>query len=289
MHWLPLTLICAFALASSDAATKRWLSDLGLRELTLVRLGLSGALLAPWVATFELPPLPTPFWIWLAVLIPLEIVAMLLYMRAIRDYPLALTVPYLAFTPVFVILTGWLVLDEHVSGAGAAGIGLVVAGSWLLNLESVPRLTAASLLAPLRAIAGNPGARLMLVTAVIYALTSVGGKAAMHWLPAEQFGALYFTVLGSVTILLVALSKPQAFVIVARHPSASLLIAGLMAVMVVTHFMALDLVETAYMITVKRTSLLFGILYGALLFGEQHLGRHLLAGCLMLAGVALIV
>jgi drug/metabolite transporter (DMT)-like permease len=61
-----------------------------------------------------------------------------------------------------------------------------------------------------------------------------------------------------------------------------------MAVMVVTHFMALAQVEAAYMIAAKRTSLLFGMLYGAMLFGERHLGRHLLAGALMVAGVATI-
>jgi len=62
----------------------------------------------------------------------------------------------------------------------------------------------------------------------------------------------------------------------------------LMAVMVVTHFMAISKVEAAYMIAVKRTSLLFGILYGALLFREAHLGRNLVAGALMIAGVGLI-
>jgi drug/metabolite transporter (DMT)-like permease len=61
-----------------------------------------------------------------------------------------------------------------------------------------------------------------------------------------------------------------------------------MALMVMTHFAAIAQVEAAYMIAVKRTSMLFGILYGALLFGERHLGRHLLAGALMIGGVALI-
>jgi drug/metabolite transporter (DMT)-like permease len=42
------------------------------------------------------------------------------------------------------------------------------------------------------------------------------------------------------------------------------------------------------MIAVKRTSLLFGMLYGAALFGERHLGRHLVAGFLMVAGVAAV-
>jgi drug/metabolite transporter (DMT)-like permease len=59
--------------------------------------------------------------------------------------------------------------------------------------------------------------------------------------------------------------------------------------MVVAHFYAIAHVAVAYMIAVKRTSLLFGILYGAWLFGETGLKRNLAAGTLMIAGVALIV
>ena len=135
MHWLALSLVCAFCLASSDAAAKHWLRSAGARELVAIRLGLSGLLLAPWVLTFDLPELPLAFWGWLALIVPLEIVAMLLYVKAIRDYPLALTVPYLAFTPVLVVATGWVVLGERVDGNGLLGILLVVAGSWLLNFE----------------------------------------------------------------------------------------------------------------------------------------------------------
>jgi drug/metabolite transporter (DMT)-like permease len=43
------------------------------------------------------------------------------------------------------------------------------------------------------------------------------------------------------------------------------------------------------MIAVKRTSLLFGILFGALFFQERGLWVHVLAGGLMLGGVFLIV
>jgi drug/metabolite transporter (DMT)-like permease len=288
VHWLALSLICAFCLASSDAAAKHWLRSAGARELVVIRLGLSGLLLTPWVLTFDLPELPLPFWAWIFLIVPLEIAAMLLYMKAIRDYPLALTVPYLAFTPALVVATGWFVLDEKVDGPGLLGILLIVSGSWLLNFEKYDRLTLRTLLGPLRAILVNPGSRLMLATAAIYAITSVGGKSAMQWMPPEQFGAFYFALLGSVTLLLFGLTHP-ASLRVRRHGLGPLLIvAGLMAVMVVTHFMALAQVEAAYMIAVKRTSLLFGILYGALLFGERHLGRHLIAGVLMVAGVAAI-
>jgi drug/metabolite transporter (DMT)-like permease len=288
LHWLALSLICALSLATSDAAAKRWLGQADAREMIIVRLGLSGLLLVPWLLTFDLPPLPPPFWGWLALIMPLEIAAMWLYMTAIRDYPLALTLPYLAFTPVLVVVTGWLVLDETVSGRGLLGILLVVAGSWLLNFEQVDRLTPGTLLAPFRAILVNPGARLMLATAAIYAVTSVGGKAAMAWMPPEQFGAFYFVVLGFLTLLMVALTRPAALRVHRFGLGPLLLVAGFMAIMVVTHFLALAKVEAAYMIAAKRTSLLFGMLYGAMLFGERHLGRHLMAGILMIGGVAAI-
>ena len=288
LHWLALSLICAFCLATSDAAAKHWLRSAGAREMVVVRLGLSGLLLAPWVMTFDLPPLPLPFWGWLALIMPLEIAAMLMYMKAIRDYPLALTVPYLAFTPVLVVVTGWLVLDETVSDNGLLGILLVVAGSWLLNFEHAQRLNLRTLTAPLKAIVVNPGSRLMLATAAIYAVTSVGGKVAMHWMPPGQFGAFYFVVLGALTLLFVGISQPSALRVHRHGIWPLLIVAGFMAVMVVTHFMALAQVEAAYMIAVKRSSLLFGMLYGAMLFGERHLGRHLLAGGLMVAGVAAI-
>ena len=61
-----------------------------------------------------------------------------------------------------------------------------------------------------------------------------------------------------------------------------------MAVMAMTHFIAIAHIEVAYMVAVKRTSLLFGMLYGAWLFREPGLSRNLLAGGLMVAGVVLI-
>ncbi len=289
MDWFTLTLICAFTLASADAATKRWMSDSSVVEITLIRAGLAGLLLLPLVFLQPLPQLPLAFWGWMMLLVPLELLALLLYMRAIRDYPLSLTVPYLAFTPVFIILTGWVILGETVSLAGMLGILLVVLGSWLLNFDRQQYISVNTLVNPFRAILRNPGSRLMLLVAVIYSLTSAGGKAAMAWMPAQQFGAFYYACTGIAALFIFSLQNPANLRVFMRRPHFNFAIALLMAIMVVTHFMALVQVETAYMITVKRISLLFGILYGAMLFGERHLTRHLIAGGLMVAGVGLIV
>ncbi|MFY9973175.1 MAG: DMT family transporter, partial [Chromatiaceae bacterium] len=269
--------------------TKAWLQGFSARELTLVRLGGAALLMTPLLA--DLPPLrtlPAPFWGWLAALVPLELVAMLLYMRAIRDHPLSLTLPYLAFTPVFAVVVAWLLLGERVSLQGAGGILLVVAGAWLLNGDRVGR-DWRSWTDPLRAILREPGSRLMLAVAAIYAVTSTLGKGAMTYMAPEDFGAFYFAVLGISVVLLFALPRPGSLLKIARRPLPVLAVAALMASMAYSHFLALQQAEVAYMIAVKRTSLLFGILYGALIFREPGLARRLPAGGLMVAGVALIL
>jgi drug/metabolite transporter (DMT)-like permease len=289
MDWLSLSLLCAFSLATADAATKAWLRDYSARELSLVRLGVTGLLMIPLLGDMSaITDLPTAFWAWIAALLPLETAAMLLYMKAIRDHPLSLTLPYLAFTPVFVMLTGFLLLGERVNPKGAAGILLIVAGAWLLNVKHADCRDWRSWGEPLKAILYEPGSRMMLAVALLYSLTSAMGKGAMRYMDPEHFGAFYFLLLGGASLLLFALPRPRILTDVWRRPWAVLAVSLLNAAMVYTHFMALQRVEVAYMIAVKRTSLLFGILYGALLFRERGLGVHLIAGVLMLGGVFLI-
>jgi drug/metabolite transporter (DMT)-like permease len=288
LEWLPLTLLCAFSLASADAMTKARLGDYSARELTFVRLTLAGLLVAPLLFTRPLPELPLQFWYWLGAIVPLEIAAMLLYMRAIRDYPLSETLPYLAFTPVFVTVTGYLLLNEALSLQGLLGILLVVAGAWLLNFRQASLTAWRSWLRPLSHIFRHPGSLSMLGVALLYSFTAVGGKGAMQYMPPEQFGPFYFLVVGLALVPLLGLVSPAKLTRIFRNPLPVFATAGLMGLMVITHFIALEKVEVAYMISVKRTSLLFGILYGALLFKERSVGSHLLAGGVMIAGVALI-
>jgi drug/metabolite transporter (DMT)-like permease len=285
LSWFWLALASAFLLASGDTAAKRLLQGYEAREMTLVYSVFTALCLLPWLLWLPWPAFAPAFWGWIAVLIPLEFLGMLLYLAAIRDSPLALTVPYLAFTPAFMVLTGYLVLGEQLSVRGLAGIALIVIGAYSLNAEH----WRGGWLAPLRAIAHERGSRFMLGAAAVYSLTSVMGKAAMQHVPPVFFGPFYFLMLGLAAPLVLAADRPARLTALWRRPRAHLLIGLLASAMVVTHFLALAQVEAAYMIAVKRSSLLFGIVYGALLFGEQRLRQHLAAGALMVAGVTLLL
>jgi drug/metabolite transporter (DMT)-like permease len=287
MDWFTLTLICALSLASADAFTKRFFPDYSGWELVIIRFTVPGVLLLPLMFWFPLPAVPPIFWAWIAALVPLEILAMLLYLLAIRDSPLHLTLPYLAFTPVFNVVTGLLVLGETVSVKGLLGIVLVVCGAYLLNIRQLQ--SSNNWFAPFSAIARERGSRLMLSVAAIYSITSVAGKGAMQYATAQSFGPFYYVLIGLVMVVVTAFYQPAKLGVLLRRPAQTLFIGLLMAVMVVTHFLALAMIEVAYMIAVKRTSLLFGIILGAVLFKERKLGQHFAAGALMVAGVALIL
>ena len=268
--------------------TKKKLAHYSPGELVMVRFGFCALVLSPILLLQPLPAVPMAFWAWVAVLLPLEILAMLLYMRAIRDSPLSLTLPYLAFTPVFAVLPGALILGERLSPQGVAGILLVATGAYLLNAHHALAGHPATWLAPLLAVWRERGSRLMLAVAIIYSVTSVLGKGALRYMPPQTFGPFYFALLGPLAVVAAGAREPRALRALWRRPLWNIALGLLMAAMVLTHFLAIARVEVAYMIAVKRTSLLFGILYGAMLFREQRLAQNLLAGSLMVGGVALI-
>lgn len=288
MSWFWIALTCALSLALADSFTKKYFAHFTGLSILLVRLSLPGLALLPYSLSVGMPDVPPDFWYLMLLLIPLEIIAMWFYVMAIRDAPLHLSLPYLSFTPVFVIATGYLFLGEAVTWDGALGIVLIVAGTYLLNIQYV-NYSLKNLLAPFAAIFKLRGSVFMLITALIYSLTSVLGKKAMLYTDPTTFGAFYYSVIGLITLVIILLSKPAVIKNVLVRPGAMVLVSVLMAIMVVTHFIALEQIETAYMISVKRTSMIFGMLLGAWMFKDMNFRQHLPAGLMMLTGVVLIV
>jgi len=188
--WLALGLGAALGDSGADVVTKRYFVNLPPYGMALVRLLGAVPFLALIGLGLSLPQLTPPFWFILAGMLPLEVLAMLLYMRALKVCHLSLCVPFLAFTPVFLIFTGWLVLGESLNRWGVAGTAMIAVGSYILGLGADGRRWT-GVLAPLMALAREPGARLMLMVAAIYSLTAALYKAAILHSGAVFFGAMY--------------------------------------------------------------------------------------------------
>jgi drug/metabolite transporter (DMT)-like permease len=278
-------LLAAFSLATSDALTKRFFSNIPPLMMGLARLGYA----MPWLlaALFFIPWIipDTTFWFCIAIGLPLEALAFYCYMKALKVSPLSLTVPFLAFTPGFIIVTGWIILGEEINPGGFWGIFLIMVGAYFLNLSK----TSCGLLAPLVAIFREPGSRLMLLVSFLYAFTSTIGKLAIIHSNPYFFGIIYNIALAILlTFFLPAAAIAEPLKNLTRRPLIGLILGALVATTIFSHMLAISLTNVAYMISLKRTSLLFGVLYGALWFKEEEIAERLTGAIIMIAGVFLI-
>lgn len=284
MDWFFLALLAAFSLATADALTKKNFSKLSAYEMGITRLTYT----LPWLVItlffIPWPRLDRTFFMAFCAALPLEVLAFLCYMRAIKVSPLSLTLPFLAFTPIFIVLTGRLILGESVTPLGIAGILCIVTGAYFLNLSQART----SLLEPFKAIFREPGSVLMLLVSFIYSITSTLGKLAILHSNPYFFGVSYYIVFALLMLSFLPLVRGARAENLLKNPMAGLMVGVFMALMVISHMLAISMVEAAYMIAIKRTSLLFGVLYGAWLFRETKITERLTGAAIMVAGVLLI-
>lgn len=289
MLWFVLALFCAFALATSDALVKKVLGR-GYDEYLVAWFRLLWGLpvILPLYLLFPAPVQGLEFYRAALLALPLELTALLLYVRALKLSPLSLTVPFLSLTPVFLLVIPNLLLGERLTPGGAIGVALISLGGYALHFSSLRN----GALEPLRLIAREPGSLCMIGVALIYSITSTLGKQAITASSPVVFAAFYFP-------LLALLMSPYALWRFRRAPGKSVEIGGivratllpgvLFGLMIVSHSLAINMANVAYMISVKRLSLLIGVLYGHLLFGEKGVRERLLGTTLMIAGVALVL
>jgi len=285
--WIALSFLSAFSLATSDALTKRIITPGNEYVIAWLRVVYSlPALIAAMVLT-PVPSLDSTFFMAFCAALPLEVLAILLYYKALRVSPLSLSLPFLSLTPVFLMLFSWLIMGEKVSAAGAAGIGLIALGGYGLNLSSLRT----GPLGPLKAVLRERGSLYMMAVSLIYSATSALGKLAITHSSPAFFGATYYLALAVCLLpVIVFLSGGRRFLTELKGTVRAALLPGAFdAVQSVSHFFAVSMVNVAYMVAIKRSSLLIGSLYGFLIFGERNIRERLIGSLLMFTGFVVIV
>lgn len=284
MLWFILSLLTALSVATHDAWIKRYFSHLSSYEMAAYPFLYSLPPIAATLAFTPVPPLDAAFWWCFVISLPLNAVSFLIYMRAIKLSPLSLTIPYLAFTPAFMILTGFLFLGEMPSYQGMAGILIICVGGYILNIDP-KRWT---LWAPLKAVFREAGSRHMLIVSFLYSFGAViGKKGILHSSP--LFFNLSFFVVFNLSLLLILRLTGRIRLSTFRESPFRGAAAGLLFFFhALFHGLAISLTQAAYMISVKRLSILLSILYGKFVFREVNIALRFNGALLMVAGTILI-
>ncbi len=217
--------------------------------------------------------------------IPLNLISFLMYMHAIKISPLSLTVPFLAFTPVFVILTGYIFLGEVISLWGNLGIIMICLGGYILNIDPGKW----TFLGPLKAIIKERGSWVMLIVAFLFAFGAVIGKLAIVHSSALFYTMWFFAIFNIFLLILFYLQGKIRWAMFRNNHAKGFIVGTLLFMHALLHGFAISMTKAAYMISVKRTSIIFSIIYGKFVFHEKNIAFRISGAILMLLGTAMIV
>ena len=328
MFWFAFALVGALSQAGYNLAVKVLLRT--VRPFPLAGFSfLSGSLVLFAISFITGIPDTGPGLLpAVAVTVAINIGATVLFYRALVTTDLSLSVPMLAFTPVFLILTSFLILGELPSPAGAAGILLVATGAYLLNLEYRDG-SPCSLTGPFLRLRRDRGIQAMLLVSFLYSISVNYDKRVVEESDPVFGSAIVLLLLGAAFLILAALqgsggvgvipgsparerqgmgrsegeypagerhgtgrSLPGVPALLQDRPHLRSLVFPAIGVVLAMEVIAINTAYTMaivpYVITVKRLAIFFSVLAGGLLLAERQLGGRITGAAVMIAGVAVI-
>jgi len=218
----------------------------------------------------------------------LNIIANLCFFRAVTVSPLSLTVPLLAFVPVFTTIAANPLLGELPGVRQIAGIGVVVLGALTLNAGAAEER---SPLAFARALLRERGSVPMLVTALCWSMTIVVDKLATEHAGFGIHGTMLNAGLGLFGLALLAARGRLRELGAIRQAWKPWLFAiamgalGLGGQLVAVQHLFAALVEAGK----RAIGVTMSVLVGRFAFGEPITRFKIAAVALMSLGAGLIV
>ncbi len=309
MFWFIPAISGAMANAAYFIATKRLLSRMDPANLAAGGFFTAGFFLLAFAVYRGIPPAGNGLIAAVAATTILNTLATTLVFRALSETDISLAVPMLSFTPIFLLITSFLLLGEIPTSLGIAGIGVIVTGSYVLNLSS--RNT--SWLDPVYSVIRNRGTASMLVVAFIYAISLNFDKiVVLESDPVFGSSLVYlalgvsFCLIGRFRVLCTekdpgfpaknGLPDPAAAGV--RKNPDEIIRAGVPAFILIGIILMFEAVSinyaftmqiTPYVIAIKRMSIIMTVFYGTLIAREGEIVQRLAGAVLMVGGAVLIL
>ncbi len=284
MQWLLFALLGAFFDSTYYMLIKKNIKNMNPYFLS------SGVFL---VASFVLlltsylngfPEIGKDFYIAAIISIVLNIIAVYLYLKALETTDLSLAIPMISFTPVFLIITSTLILGEKPTILGIAGIILISVGAYVLNSKK-----SQDILEPIKSMFQNKGVIYMLIVSFLFSITSNYDKLVL--LNSDVFfsSGVVLLFLGSGLFILGLSNSKKDVKEIVINLKKLVFIGIVFSLIAITINKALEMQIVPYVISIKRLSILFSVLYGHFVFKEENIVMRFLGAFIMLLGSVLIV
>ena len=206
--------------------------------------------------------------------------------RAYREGDLSMTYPLAQTSMLYVPLWGVLLLGERLTLFGVAGILLIVAGAYCIQLRG---LSAAEVLRPFSQL-GNRSVQAALLAGFVYSIGAILDKTGVDDYSAYQF--TYVLVFFMLCIMTLNLLRPnyRGRILEEWRQSRKLVLwsGPVMLASFLSFRFGLQLAPVSYAVPLRQVSLLVGVLIGIFFLGESYGRMRLTSTGLILIGVAFI-
>ncbi len=308
MPWYLFALGGALFTAVYYTLSKKYLRTIHPYRLAAGTFLSSAFFLLLFSLIWGIPTIQSDLYLPLLGTVALNIPAMIHLYKSLQSADLSLAVPILSFTPVFTLVTSFVLLHELPTAYGFGGIALIVIGSYILEI----RTAKTSLLQPFRELVKHGGTRSMLLVAFLVSITinldklvvlrsdPIFGYMIAHFLLGISF--VFFVFIGRVKearrINIIKEGMIKGNMIkelknvkdVLKNRYIKIICLGLvLALSMVLVNTALSLQIVPYVISLKRTSIPLSVLFGILFFREQHAGSRLVGAAIMLLGMSMLL
>ncbi len=284
MLWIFLSLSNALLDATNNLLNKKALNAKAPVSLTVfitrvISLPFLGVIL--WLGDLFPREFPSmTFWQLVGISALLRWYNLWAYTTALKLSEISLTVPLLNLTPAFMLITSPFFLGEFPSDLGLFAILMIIPGSYILNMRSDSK----GFWKPFKNIAKDKGALLMLSVAFSASITANIDKMGIRK-SNVIFWSIVLNAIVSLEFLLLYFRHPEP---ISRRNIRILLLSGLIKTFSLLAFRyALMMTLAVYVISVKRISSLFTVLFGAFFLKEKNI-KYKVFGALMLI-IAVII
>lgn len=288
MIWLIFSILGAFFQATYFAFVKKLAKTTDERAIPVGIFLIAGIVLLISSYINGFPRLGSMFFIGVLVVLVIDIIMVHIYIKALKISDISNTIPLLSFTPVFLLLTSYIILGEFPSLLGLVGILVVVIGAYILGQKTRGAKEKPDFLMPIKNLTKNKGSVYILIMALLASISFNFLKIAVQ--NSDPIFAPSIIILGSF-VFFSGKSIWKKVDIFKNYKGKYILVilAGLcIAILCISQNTALKMQITPYVVSVLRMSAIVSVIYGCLFFKEKTFLYRFIGSIIMVLGVMLI-
>mgnify|MGYP000318117177 CR=1 FL=1 len=199
-----ICIVSAFFWAAFDLTRKLTLEKISSINLLLIFTITQLIIFFIWLFFEDFSINLIPYLLPGITLIIIGLFSALLFLKAIKQSDLSLTIPLLSLSPMFSSLFSFFFLNEQLSNIQYLGIFLIILGTLILYSK---KLTIYEIIKSSKIILKNSSAKLMILVSIIWSLTPVLDKICLKNSSINIHG--FIQSLGMITLLIFLFKKDK--------------------------------------------------------------------------------